>query len=129
MGHSPKSRMYEVYVKEFGNEGNRKMKLLKGIITEEDTISDAERQMQPKTCPICHTSNHQSALFCKSCNFIISQKGYLEMKEEEKKIKEELEELRRSQRKIELKIETMFNEEDIDQEFVQELSRKYKLEK
>jgi hypothetical protein len=115
MGHSPRSRQYETYVKAFGNEGNRKMKLLKGVIREEDTISEAQKQMQPKTCPICHTSNKQSALFCQnpSCNFIISQQGYLKMKEEEKKIaeqakrqNEEITKLKEGQRTL---IKTMSN--------------------
>jgi hypothetical protein len=106
LGHSKTSKQYEIYVQDLGIEGNRELQITKGIISREETISNAEKKLIPKQCWKCFTSNKNNAKFCISCNAVLSQEGYLEMKEEEKKIKEELEDLRTRQNKM----EEMFSE-------------------
>ena len=83
LGHSPSSKMQDVYVHEIGNEGVRELEIARGIRTREDTISPAEIELQPKYCPICHESNKHNAKFCFKCNFVISKEGWLEDKEKE----------------------------------------------
>lgn len=106
MGHSPMSRMREVYVQELGDEGNKELQIARGLISREETITPAELQLKPKYCPICHETNKQEADFCFKCNWVISKKGMEQVKEkdeaaakEAENLKKELDEIKSRQRK------------------------------
>jgi hypothetical protein len=64
MGHFRTSKMYDVYVQNLGDEGNRELLISGGILTREATVSKAQQGRQPKYCPICHEANKQNADFC-----------------------------------------------------------------
>lgn len=112
MGHSSASKMRQVYVKELGNEGNREYLIMKGILTREETLSPAQLRREPKYCPICKTPNEQTAKFCFKCNFVISQEGLWEVKEEEKEIEnkrnKEIEKLKYDQERLQKTMSSMF---------------------
>jgi hypothetical protein len=101
MGHSPMSKMQDVYVHALGNEGVRELEIAKGIRTREETLSPAQLELQPKYCPICKEPNRHNSKFCFKCDFIISKEGWLEDREKEaetlkekENMKKELEELK-----------------------------------
>ena len=107
MGHSPMSRMREVYVQELGTEGNKELMIARGIITREDTISQAQFKLKPKYCPICSEANKYNADFCFKCNWVISKKGREDVREkdeaaakESENTKKELEDLKKQTRAI-----------------------------
>jgi hypothetical protein len=91
-GHSPNSRVQEVYIHEFGNEGVLELEIARGIRTREETESPSEIELQPKYCPICREANKQYARFCLRCNFTISTEGAIENREKEAEALREAEE-------------------------------------
>ena len=109
LGQSKGSRMYEIYVQDLGFEGNRELQISRGIIERDETISIAEKKMIPKQCWKCFTSNKNSAKFCISCNAVISQEGYLEMKEEEKRMQVDQEQTKNELEQVKSRVNT-FNE-------------------
>jgi integrase len=111
VGHSKNSRMYEVYLHEFGSEGNRELLIQKGIINRDETISLSQKAIQPKYCPICHEANKQEAKFCFKCNFIISKEGWLEDKEQEAEAQREAEEKKKEFQ--ELKTQQEYNSKQL----------------
>src|SRR5687768_11541019 len=80
MGHSRTSKMYDVYVQDLGDEGNRELLISKGILTRGATLSKAQQELQAKYCPVCHEANKHNADFCFSCNWVLSTKGMAEVR-------------------------------------------------
>jgi integrase len=95
MGHSATSNMYEVYVQDLGTESNRELLIAKGIIDRDETVSAAQKAIQPKYCPICHEANKQTADFCFTCNWVISQRGMQEVREKDEAAIKEAEQRRK----------------------------------
>jgi integrase len=105
MGHSATSNMYEVYVQDLGNESNRELLIAKGIIDRDETVSDAQKAIQPKYCPICHEANKQTADFCFRCNWIISKKGMLETRGKDEAVAREAEQNKQELQKMKTRSE------------------------
>jgi hypothetical protein len=100
MGHSPTSKMQDVYVHELGNEGVLELDIARGVRTREETLTPAQIELQPKYCPICHESNKFSARFCFKCNFTLSVEGALENREKEAQAAREAEETKKKLQQI-----------------------------
>ncbi len=129
LGHSPNSKMYQVYVHDIGRDATKELLIAKGVMDREETLSQAQKELQSKPCPICHETNKHNAKLCFKCNFILSTEGYLETKAEEEKIVKELQELRSRQSAVEVKIETMFDTKELEKksEHFQKLLKEYRL--
>ena len=95
LGHSKSSRMYEVYVHDLGNEGNKELMIARGIIKRDETISPAQLEMQPKYCPVCHEANKYNADFCFKCNWVISKKGMQQVREQDEAAAKESENMKK----------------------------------
>ena len=101
MGHSRTSKMYDMYVQDLGDEGNRELLIARGIISRDETMSKAQQQMtQPVYCPVCREPNKQQADFCFKCNWVLTTKGMQEVRaadmqalEEAAKQKKQLQEM------------------------------------
>ncbi len=107
MGHSATSNMYEVYVQDLGTESNRELLIAKGIIDRDETVSAAQKAIQPKYCPVCHEANKQTADFCFKCNWIISKKGMLETREKDEAAAREAEETKKKLEELQAKHEIL----------------------
>lgn len=81
MGHSKTSRMYDIYVQDLGEEGDRELLISKGIISRDETLSKAQVALQAKYCPLCHEANKHEADFCFKCNWVLTVKGMQEVRE------------------------------------------------
>src|SRR5215203_7733 len=89
MGHSKNSRTWEVYVHGQDTDGIKELQIKRGLITRDETLSQARLELQPKYCPVCREANKQGADFCFSCNWVLSTKGMQEVRAaDEKALKE-----------------------------------------
>ena len=89
MGWSPFSQMRHVYVQETGNEGNRKVKIRKGLISEEETLSPAQIRLTPQYCWKRREPNEDSDKVCIKCGVYLTQEDMLKAKAEAEKFVEE----------------------------------------
>jgi len=117
MGHSSNSKMREVYTHELGSEGNKEFLIMKGILTREETLSPSQIRRTPKYCPMCNEPNEQNAKFCFKCNFVVSQEGFWETREEEKKVLNELETTKKE-------LEILKREREESNKNIEEINRK-----
>jgi len=78
IGHSKNSRTWEKYVHSQDTDGVTDLQIAKGLMTREETYSQAKLELQRKDCPYCKEVNAYDADFCFSCNLALSKKAWEE---------------------------------------------------
>ena len=89
IGHGPGSRMRQVYVHELGNEGNIELKIMKGLMTREQSLSPGQKARLVRYCPECREPNEDSDKVCFNCGCPLSIEERLKAQAETEKFAKE----------------------------------------
>ena len=89
-GWTNTSDMPAVYLHLSGQEGANALLEAEGVITKNDQQTNT---LQPKQCPNCNELNTQHAKSCLKCNLVLSYESFVEAKEQEKSLQEQIEKM------------------------------------
>jgi len=93
-GWSPRSQMHLKYLHYFGNESSDSILEEYGIITKDQTGTNA---MRSKHCPNCNEPNIPDAKFCAKCRMVLTYDAYNETLEKQQEKDSEIQRLREKQ--------------------------------